>query len=435
MNRLNSHRLFAFLFILSIAKPIPTRDITDVLALGVIVEGIVGFLCLKTLVTRFRRGFDPREKSILFLCTLLLGGLFVSLAMRVATYPSMASLFSVGVATIAVPLLLPMSWLVFCDRDHGEDRWVGLGLLIFVHLVAFGQYFAPDMTAPIRRGTVGIIGEHLGRINSLMSINTVYGGFCALTLVFSFVAVFRVPFWRRSEDPGTQFFNNVLFSLLALSSVLGGVISTSRNFLWGSLIGIGSLAMRGSRRTKIAFLAAMLVIVAGVHVTAWTNLTAALKFGSVFPYLVKLHRGESFGLKDIVPQLDDRALSGRLKVWRKAVELWKTSPLFGCGPGSYRILSGFNPSVHVNNFYLQMLTEGGVVGFFLVILLLFYLLKFLWHSPHLPTLATASALLFFDNFLDGSASWVLTLAYIASWRTAVCERDSGALPGSTDVLV
>ncbi|MEH7014761.1 O-antigen ligase family protein [Neobacillus niacini] len=51
----------------------------------------------------------------------------------------------------------------------------------------------------------------------------------------------------------------------------------------------------------------------------------------------------------------------RLLIWRSAIEAWLHSPIFGLGPGSYsgtHVFRGFE----AHNTFLQILTQGGIVG-------------------------------------------------------------------------
>lgn len=81
----------------------------------------------------------------------------------------------------------------------------------------------------------------------------------------------------------------------------------------------------------------------------------------------------------------DSSSMQRFQLWRTAIEIWKTRPIFGTGIGSYRLLgpsfglpdvliyNGYGSNCH--NSYLEILSEQGVVGLaaFLALLAVYFL--------------------------------------------------------------
>ncbi|MEH7254169.1 O-antigen ligase family protein [Neobacillus niacini] len=64
----------------------------------------------------------------------------------------------------------------------------------------------------------------------------------------------------------------------------------------------------------------------------------------------------------------------RLLIWRSAIEAWLHSPIFGLGPGSYsgtHVFGGFE----AHNTFLQILTQGGIVGGIAYLLLVSKMMK------------------------------------------------------------
>lgn len=69
-------------------------------------------------------------------------------------------------------------------------------------------------------------------------------------------------------------------------------------------------------------------------------------------------------------QLDESNL-GRLEIWKQSLELFNKNPVFGIGFGVFQYL-GFNLK-DTHNIYLKILAEQGIVGLFILLLLLMIL--------------------------------------------------------------
>jgi hypothetical protein len=59
----------------------------------------------------------------------------------------------------------------------------------------------------------------------------------------------------------------------------------------------------------------------------------------------------------------------RSELWRAAFQLWRQQPVFGIGPDAFRHVYGpqlglvqFNTAIHTNNWYIEVLTNTGLVG-------------------------------------------------------------------------
>ncbi len=76
-------------------------------------------------------------------------------------------------------------------------------------------------------------------------------------------------------------------------------------------------------------------------------------------------------------------LNYRTVIWGASLESWKESPIVGTGLGSLKFALG---KKHVNysgahNVYVEILTETGIVGLIIYIILLFSILNLILHTP------------------------------------------------------
>jgi len=75
-------------------------------------------------------------------------------------------------------------------------------------------------------------------------------------------------------------------------------------------------------------------------------------------------------------------------VWRSGIEVFKTSPIIGIGPDSYRKLcpeivgdsAAARCHTHPHNFVIQILAETGVVGLCFYLLLVGSMITACWHA-------------------------------------------------------
>ena len=74
-----------------------------------------------------------------------------------------------------------------------------------------------------------------------------------------------------------------------------------------------------------------------------------------------------------------------------AIQMWQAHPIFGIGPdnfrhtyGPYLGLTEFNSAIHTNNWYIETVTNAGLVGAFALAMLLLALLRTLWRILSKP---------------------------------------------------
>ncbi len=75
--------------------------------------------------------------------------------------------------------------------------------------------------------------------------------------------------------------------------------------------------------------------------------------------------------------------SGHARIYLTAIEMWKENHIFGFGQKSFRVkcweilprIEGLACANHPHNYYLEILSEGGIVGFSLIIVFFIILLR------------------------------------------------------------
>ena len=63
--------------------------------------------------------------------------------------------------------------------------------------------------------------------------------------------------------------------------------------------------------------------------------------------------------------------NNRFDLWQNALGLWLENPIFGIGPMHYAVREGLPEEAHPHNFFVQFLTEWGILSFMLLACLLF----------------------------------------------------------------
>ena len=145
--------------------------------------------------------------------------------------------------------------------------------------------------------------------------------------------------------------------------------------LWATYV-VGVLVLgivtSHSRGGFLAMLAAIAVTAPGLRVRKaglWVGLSAALALPALFLLVLGDASPYARRLGTIVdPQADGYAI--RAEVWRDALGAWRAHPLWGTGLGTFGVAAGpyFQHDhnsyfVHAENEYVEMLVEGGGVGF------------------------------------------------------------------------
>lgn len=184
-----------------------------------------------------------------------------------------------------------------------------------------------------------------------------------------------------------RFFNHIQTWTLPLLVSLALYVKTKiayRTLILLLLTSWWSLAFAsGARGTLVAFVFACLVlsILFRKRIFSFISTTAGT---SIAGFLVYYLMFKAFTPSQSLPvvRMSD---TGRLEKWQKAWDLWVENPLLGIGPMHYASIGGENYAAHPHNFYLQLLTEWGIIALFsflalLVLYILFVKKTFLFNN-------------------------------------------------------
>ena len=226
------------------------------------------------------------------------------------------------------------------DPDEDALQRALIALTCVVALLAFAQPFFEQVQRTI------VFGQALPRIAGPLEGPNQLGAFFGIVLVALIALSPRVR-------PSLTVALVLGIAALLLTFSRAGVVS----FAFGAAIAI-ALKYRPRRATLVVCAAAAISLVVLIGTIA-----ATLNFPNV-----ALDR--FFGGTDAY----NGGLGSRAALWHAAVELWRTHPLLGVGPGNYELLVGrMLPGVHThpNGYVFQVLAEQGAIGIVSLLLLIF----------------------------------------------------------------
>lgn len=219
--------------------------------------------------------------------------------------------------------------------------------MIYPHLSSVAQgeavYLMRDNSYGVAMGGSAVYVEYVGAIGAFICLGRILGRgltrkkeYMYFGLVFLFILTMLIQN-RRSE-------------LLAALAALFLMVLLNINF--GRII---------ARRVKQ---------VLGIACVGVAGLALMLSRGMLDRYVqmfIGLASNDAGGIVEVG--------NGRVALWNLALELFKSSPVFGIGWRQYsahNFVSGME-GVNVHNDYLQWLCETGIVGFILIAVPMFYL--------------------------------------------------------------
>jgi O-antigen ligase len=243
----------------------------------------------------------------------------------------------------------------YSQEDAQRAMWVIAGVVALTSLLAIGQaLLSPDLlgVTPV----AGMSGEGI-RVGSLVRDPNILGTLIGMALPFTLFSLVRLPRGRSWR---------ITFGM-ALALVLALLLTYSRGSWLGVAVGFGVVALVIDRRALIALGAVVLL----AYVTAVVMPKGILAGASLGydPFATTINRFNTVG--------EGRDLRSLFIV--NALPIVAEHPILGVGPGRYggAAASVFGSPVHlrygtdllltnqltVDNFWLHMGVEGGVLGF------------------------------------------------------------------------
>ena len=282
------------------------------------------------------------------------GAISVVSAIVNAVPPAVAVAGTLFTLDAAILFYLPRM-VGYSHEDGQRAMWAIAGVVALTSLLAIGQaLLSPDLLGitPV----TGMSGEGV-RFGSLVRNPNILGTLIGMALPFTLFSLVRLPRDRRWW---------ITFGM-ALALVLALLLTYSRGSWLGVAVGFGAVALIIDRRALMAFG----VVVVLAYVTAVVMPKGILAGGSLGynPFATTINRFNAVG--------EGRDLRGLFIV--NALPIVADHPILGVGPGRYggAAASVFGSPVHVrygtdllltnqrtvDNFWLHMGVEGGVLGF------------------------------------------------------------------------
>lgn len=338
--------------------------------------------------------------------------LFFSLFAHWSDYKTLKNFLAYGVGFLIVFSTLPLCWLIFYETQG--NRLPGDIIFLVLHLVAILEFFYFPKIKGFLYYFVAADAMRPGFITSLFRCSTIYGSFAALTLIYSLLRLKK-----------TRGLSKCFYGSLIVSAFAGGALCASRNFPWTTSVGLlGSIPFFAQKgRAKIFLLFFGLFFLIGIHVFVYFFPRIGYRYSEIFPYLAKIAQHKRPSLSEFKPRISyrNRKFANRWSRWKRGIELWLKDPWFGIGPGMFRLKSGFGVIHNIHNFSLQILVEGGILTFLILLILLIRLGILTFKIRLFPLYLAILASLMFDNFLDHTMGWTIGVAWMLQPSTAQNE--------------
>ena len=275
--------------------------------------------------------------------------------------------------------------------------------LAIIKLLVFGVYFAAALTFVDTRSRIRKLVVTLMVFGSLMSFFAVLQFLSDPTTIYGLTPAAQArPFGSYVNQHHFASFLVMIFAL-CLAMLLGG--GTKRNklvfFLIATLLIGTGVIFTGSRGAFLSLVAVLAFLALtffllnrrsvrlhgddeGRHLfrSVWVlgAASAGLLIGVVL--LAIWAGGEQGFIRGAGMQAGDDFSTGRLHFWSVALRIFAANPVIGSGLESFGVAytrfdsaNGMYRIEHAHNDYLQMLSDGGVIGFAFIALFIYFLFR------------------------------------------------------------
>lgn len=405
---------FIFLFLLTLALikpsnifPIPVLPMVPVI------------LCMMLVLAVHRLFYDKltlakilRFKLEIGLFLTYIAVSLISLAVNQSAYENFQELIHFGVVPIAVSFSALLLLILFIqpaelhlNKESKYLFWSSMAVILFFITIAIWQWVDYHQSALITHFFVAAElpaeRDHYN-IRSVFRVSTDFGPLMAVISVIMLCFIHQG--WRRLQ------YHKIYLTLLCGIFVLclfAGVISGSRNFFIGIIVGGLVLFKKSPKKLMIGGTILMLMI----HVVLFSSATIRDKYNEYLPYVNKIYNEEQLEFKDFIPKLSESNMSGRFELWERAVQEVRESPIVGISNGGFKLSAQSTSLVdNTHNMLVQILVDSGVIGFVIILLLLARVYRY-FDNTNKAVFWTLFTCLMFDYQVDHSLPWLICVSW------------------------
>jgi O-antigen ligase len=203
------------------------------------------------------------------------------------------------------------------------------------------------------------------------------------------------------------------FAWAAVTASLAAIYMSGSRTAWIALVAVGAVALAMRLRLRPAVIAGGVAVAGGLGALAYSG-----ALGSTISRL-----------------LNTVTLALRAETWSSALGTWLERPLTGWGPGSFPAVFRFqqdlpvypDPGGHAHNVIVQILLEGGLLGFgSLVVVIVALAIGISANRSRSPYALMGLALFGLMSFADLPGNFPMVLVIGISWAALAAPRVSHA---------
>lgn len=165
----------------------------------------------------------------------------------------------------------------------------------------------------------------------------------------------------------------ILFGLISIFTFYCLMYSFSRAVYFAFPLGLAFLLFFKNKKLLIVFIILLFLSpsLLPVSVTERIQMTTLSEEQKAE---IEMSQSDKEGVYSNATPMFDPSAQSRFELWKEALEMFKSNPIFGIGFRNYRTIG---PGDTHNNF-LKILAEGGIIGFFIYIYLYYLAFKSGW---------------------------------------------------------